>query len=257
MSGTSTPSNLKQLLIQHGFTSMKAEIWAKFVHHVVRVYWQAADQLLEPSNWTCFKQKLGALGKPKNSRAGTVTQVPLEDAITSEIGYLAEQIRIALPSDHFLRKHEVCFSYETLIPSSIRAGRHSKKVDFRVYSLYPDAPELAIEAKPVATLNDISSQYLGVRGMGCFFDLDSAYTAGPLGAMLAYNLTSDGSSMQSNVLDALYRYQPKPLHIHHSVSIPDCGLAHSSHHDRAAWNLQPITILHLERNFPVDVYQQT
>lgn len=256
MSGTSTPSSLKMLLLQHGFSSMKAEIWTEFVHHVVQVYWQAADQLLEPSNWASFKQKLGALGKPKRGRAGTVVQVPIEDAITSEIGYLAEQLRIALPSDHFLRKHEVCFSYETLIHSDVRAGRYSKKVDFRVYSLYPDAPELTIEAKPVATLSDISSQYLGVEGMGCFFALDSAYTAGPLGAMLAYSLTGDGSSMQADVLDALLQYHPKPLHIH-SVSIPGLGLVHSSHHDRTAWNLKPITILHLERNFPVDAHQKT
>ncbi|KAB2318984.1 hypothetical protein F8A86_11555 [Betaproteobacteria bacterium SCN1] len=252
MSGPPAGQNIKALLKQRGFSAPKAQIWSEFLRHVLQLYWQAAEQLVEPANWAGFKQKAGAMGKPKRGRAGTVIRIPTEDAITSEIGHRAEELRKALPSNHFLRQHDVCFSFESPVKSDKRAGRHSKKVDFRVCSLeHPGAPELTIEAKPLTSQRDIQTKYLAADGMGCFFSHDSAYSTGPLGAMLAYSINNDGSTMQEAILAALQQYQPKPLHIHR-ISIPGTGLVDCSHHDRAAWKMDPITILHLELNFPVE-----
>lgn len=250
MSSLPESLSLKSMLRARGFSSIKAQVWAEFIHHVLSLYWQATDQLLEPNNWAEFKEKLGALGKPKRRGQQTV-QCPIEDAITSEIGYRAEVLRKDLPSGHFLRKHEVSFTYEALVYSEKRAGRYSKKVDFRVFSsLSQSAPEIAIEAKPIETPADIVARYLADEGIGCFFRLDSSYTAGPLGAMLAYTMNSDGRSMLSEISKALSSSQPKPLRVD-KVSVSGSGDVDCSHHDRSQYQLPPISILHLERSFPV------
>lgn len=252
MSSPSTPPSLRDWFVAHGFPAPKADIWAEFMRHVLQIYRQAAQELLQPSNWSRFKKKMGALGKPKKHGDHAFVQVPIEDAITSEIGQLADQLRKNLPSNHFLRRHDVKLEYEVLIPSEIRAGRYSKKADFKACSQHPNAPEVAIEAKPLVTRDDVRSKYLSSEGIGCFFLADSAYTKGPLGAMLAYSMSTDGTSMRDAVAEALFDYRPKPLSIRH-VAIRGHGNVDCSHHDRAPWDLMPITILHLEMQFPVDL----
>lgn len=251
----STPPDLKDLkalLQHHGFPPIKAQVWSEFVSHALALYWEAADQLLEANRWNNFKKKAGALGKPRRLK-GRVVQIPIEDAITSEIGELAEQLRKALPVNHFLRKHETHFECEALVASDTRAGRHSKTVDFRVFSqLSQNSPELTIEAKPVITAADIKNRYLAEEGLGCFFSSDSPYTKGPIGAMLAYSIDTGAGNMQSKISIALADHKPEPLHIHR-ISIPCTGPIDCSYHDRVAWKLGPITILHLERCFPPDL----
>lgn len=252
MSTLPDPKDLKALLQSHGFPHIKAQVWSEFVCHALALYWQAADQLLEPARWDSFKKKVGALGKPKKLK-GEIVQLPIEDAITSEIGALAEQLRKALPSGHFLRLHETHFEHEALVASDTRSGRHSKKIDFRVFSqLNQTAPDLSIEAKPVITAPDINNRYLAAEGIGCFFSIDSPYTRGPIGAMLAYTIDTGTGTMQSKISMALASHTPAPLHIH-TISIPCTGPIDCSHHDRTAWKLNPITILHLERCFPPDI----
>lgn len=247
-------ATLKTLLREHGFSSINAELWSEFVRQVIAIYSQAVDQLLTPERWEEFKQKRGALGVLKKRKKKPSTQAPLEDAITSEIGQLADELRKNLAPEHFLRKHDVHFGYETLIPSKTRAGRHSKKADFRVASTFPNAPELVIEAKPLMSESDIEKKYLAQEGIGCFFTKDSPYTKGPLGAMFAYTINNDNASMQELILKGLGNCQPAALSIKR-VSVSSKDIIDCSHHDRSAWGLIPISILHLERIFPVDVHE--
>ena len=240
------------LLREQGFSPVKAELWAEFICQVLAIYWKAADQLITPSYWEKFKTKRGALGKAKRKKDQFVS-VPLEDAITSEIGALADELRCNLEPEHFLRKHDVQFKYEALVYSDVRAGRHSKKIDLEVVSAYPDAPRLAIEAKPLKSTADIQKRYLASEGLGCFFTSDSPYSDGPVGAMLAYTICGDNRSMREHVLAALKEYKPAVLGIHR-ISINNLCDIDCSHHDRSACGLMPITILHLERIFPLDVH---
>jgi hypothetical protein len=246
-------NELKTLLRENGFSSLKAEVWAEFVRQVLAIYWAAADKLLTPHHWEKFKKKKGALGAPKRKK-NVIIRTPIEDAITSEIGFLAKELIFDLAADHFLRQHDVKFDYEVLVYSDNRAGRHSKKIDFNVYCASRDAPQLAIEAKPLTSINDIDKRYLGQEGIGCFFTKDSAYTDGPLGAMLAYTISNENVSMQKPILVALQKYKPVALNIK-SISIDDKNVIDCSHHDRSDCELVPITILHLERIFSLDVHE--
>lgn len=245
-------SNLKTFLLDHGFSAIDAEKWAEFARQVLAIYWRAADKLLQPEYWEAFKQKNGALGVPKKKRSGEVVRMPIEDAITSEIGHFADELRSSLEADHFLRKHDVQFRYEGLVYDEKRSGRYSKKVDFSARSAYPDAPTLMIEAKPLRSKSDIQNCYFGTDGMGCFLTDDSPYTKGPLGAMLAYTITNTNSSMRTLVHAGLQSYKPAAITIA-SVMLDDETIIDCSHHDRKFLNLVPITILHLERKFPFDI----
>lgn len=249
MRNPDTPKDLKGLLRLKGFSHPKARVWAEFVHQVLSIYWQAADQLIQPINWAQFIQKDGAMGKPKRRGSNLVIRYPNEDAITAEIGLLADKLFKTLPADHFLRLHSVKLVYEKYIPSKKRTGRYSKKVDFHAISQYPNAPEIAMEAKPIRKQSDISKQYLGISGMGCFLTDDSPYTTGPLAAMLAYSINSQSRRMQDDILTALQAYQPAPKI--HRVTLQCAGLVDCSSHDRTKWKLDPVTILHLERAFPL------
>lgn len=254
MSKSDNLTDLKTLLKQRGFSDISAQIWAEFAQHVLELYWRAADQLIEPTNWAFFMQKAGAMGKPKRGRVDFTVRAPMEDAITSEIGYRADELFKELPSDHFLRRHSVKLDYEKLVPSENRAGRHSKKIDFYAVSQYFDAPEIAIEAKPIKAHADINSQYLGAAGLGCFLTSDSPYTKGPLAALLAYTINSDGCRMQEQIRTALQAYQPAPTQIRRT-SFRCTGTVDFSNHDRVQWNMKPVSILHLERVFPLDMQQ--
>lgn len=240
---------LEKIFIDHGFSEVKAEIWAQFVRHVFQVYWQATDMLLTTQNWDAFKVKRGALSKPKKSR-GKVIQAPIEDALTSEIGYFANQIRIGLPTNHFLRLHEVCFECEALIYSENRAGRHSRTADFRVSAQTggTQAPGIVIEAKPLLTNGDIANRYMSEEGLGCFFCADSVYTKGPLGAMFAYTVTDTNASLRNDLHLAVTTRLPKPKSVTkarlNSRDWATCS-AHTRDHE-----LEPILIVHVERMFP-------
>lgn len=242
------------MLIERGFSAIQAETWAKFIGHVFQIYWDAASELLEPANWNEFKAKAGVLGKERKLEKGVCGQVIIEDAITSEIGHRAQRLRQGLPSGHFLRFHETKFEIEALVESQERAGRHSKKVDFRALSQIParNPPSIAIEAKPLLTENDIRSRYLADEGIGCFFASDSAYTTGPVGAMLAYSMTVDGRSMRDAISAAVLEYQPAPIGFHR-VTVTGPGVVDCSQHDRQQWSLQPVTILHVELQFPLEL----
>lgn len=240
--------DLETLFRQQGFSPVKAEVWANFVRHTFQIYWEATDLLLKAENWNKFKAKRGAIGKPKKRQKKFVS-VPIEDAITSEIGHLADTLRFNLPDKHFLRVHEVKFEFEAFIYSETRSGRHSRKVDFRVSAQTgSDAPMIAIEAKPLVNPSDIGSRYLGEEGIGCFFSAESPYTSGPLGGMFAYSINDLNKSMRDKLHSAMSVYLPKPTAINKVPLFNEEWVtctSHSRDHD-----LQPIVILHVERIFP-------
>lgn len=248
MKATKANLDLETVFRQQGFTAVKAEVWANFVRHTFQVYWEATDLLLTTENWKEFKAKRGAIGKPKKLH-GKLVSVPIEDSITSEIGYLADQLRIRLPDKHFLRVHEVKFDFEAFIHSKNQTGRYSRKVDFRVCAQTGiDAPMIAIEAKPLTKQSDIGSRYLEEEGIGCFFSAESPYTPGPLGAMFAYTVSDLNNSMRDELHSAMSAYLPKPTAINKVTFVNGEWVtctSHSRDHD-----MLPIVILHVERMFP-------
>lgn len=255
MTQSFSKSDLKTFLRDRGLSIVAAEIWAEFARQVIAIYWQATDRLLQPANWDAFKKKSGALGAPTKGQRNQGYRAPIEDAITSEIGHFADECFMNLDADHFLRRHSVQLAYEALIYNDKRAGRHSKKADFRARSAFPGAPSLAIEAKPLRNKSDVQNRYFAEDGMGCFFTDDSPYEKGPLGAMFAYTITNTSTSMRELIRDGIETYKPIAL----TVAAVDEGNGINidcSHHDRSTWNLVPITILHLERMFPVDIPSQ-
>lgn len=245
--------DLKSLLVKRGFLPIQAQIWAEFVTQALALYWQAVELLVEPKRWAEFEGKSGALGKPKRRGKNVGEQFPIEDAITSEIGEIVRDLRARLPGNHILRKYEAHFEFESPVKSSTRAGRHLKKVDHRVICEFPNGPELVIEAKPILTQADVSNRYLVADGIGCFLTDDSPYSRSPLGAMWAYAINSNGQSFKDDILLGLQKFEPKVVSLDKIVGLCtsdstkeiDCSL-----HNRTSHNLAPITILHLECNFP-------
>lgn len=241
-------ADLETLFRQQGFSPVKAEVWANFVRHTFQIYWEATDLLLMTENWSKFIAKKGAKGKPKKHQK-TVVSIPIEDAITSEIGHLANTLRSSLPDKHFLRLHEVKFEFEAFIYSETRSGRHSRKVDFRVSAQTGgDAPMIAIEAKPLVNPSDIGSRYLAEEGIGCFFSAESAYTSGPLGGMFAYTVNDSNTSMKDELHSAMSTYLPKPTAINKTLLLNEEWVTCTSHSRNHG--LKPILILHVERIFP-------
>ena len=214
----------------------------------------AAIELRQPENWEKFKKKKGALSIPRRNRNQKTEQVPLEYGITTELEPFLRQFRREVPGDHFLAQHQVAFQAEYHVPSENRAGPHSKKADFYVYTQTGGNPtEIVIEAKPLVKERDISHRYLGKDGIGCFFMKDSPYTRGPLGGILAYTINNTERSFRLEIHAALNKYNP-----------PVCQLANAeiqgepepltfSRHKRPELNLDPITILHFELIFPTDI----
>lgn len=247
--------DLRELLEGYGFTPVKAELWAEFVIHVTAILRSAAARLREPENWESFKLKRGALGASKRrARRKVVERVPIEDAITSELAHIVRHLRRTVPKGHFLRLNEVEFHVEDLVPSPSRAGRHSRKIDFLVYSATGiDEPELAIEAKPIVAQSDIAGRYLAEEGIGCFFTTDSPYTRAPLGAMLAYTLNQGGRSWGTEIRAAVSAYVPPALTVEEARISGEAGLTTISRHERRALGLEPIAILHLEMLFAPEV----
>src|SRR4051812_26002887 len=113
MSGAPVRVELRQLFQRHGFTPVKTELWSEFVEQVFGILRAAADQLRRPENWDTFKKKRGALGVPRaRKRRQVIERVPIEDAITSELGHHIRHMRRSLPPGHFLRLNEVEFHVE-------------------------------------------------------------------------------------------------------------------------------------------------
>ena len=253
---TSAPvaQELRELLRGHGFTPVKAELWAEFIVHVAAILRTAAAELRNPERWEAFKRKRGALGAPRQwARRNVVERIPNEDAITSELGHIARHLRRTLPKGHFLRLNEVEFHSEDLVATSTRAGRHSRKIDLLVCAVTGiGEPELAIEAKPLVTKADITRRYLAEEGIGCFFTTDAPYTRLPLGAMLAYTLNRDGRSWKAEIRAAVSAYVPASLGVD-DIRIPgEPEPLTFSRHERLALGLEPIAILHLEMLFKPD-----
>lgn len=243
--------DLQEILQGHGFTPVKAELWTEFVVHVTAVLRSAAAQLREPENWDAFKLKRGALGAPKRrARKKVVERIPIEDALTSELAHIIRHLRRTVPKGHFLRLNEVEFHVEDLVPSSSRAGRHSRKIDFLIYAATGvDEPELAIEAKPLVADSDILGRYLADEGIGCFFTTDSPYTRAPLGAMLAYTLNSEGRSRRAEIRAAISTYAPPVLAVEEVHVSGEADPTTVSRHERRALGFEPIAILHFEMLF--------
>jgi hypothetical protein len=251
--------DIRVLLLQYGFSPVKAELWSEFVQHVAMVFRTAADEFNQDENWDAFKKKRGALGVPRvRRRRKLIERIPIEDAITSELGHLIRRIRRTLPLNHFLRLNEVEFHVEDPVASETRAGRHSRKVDFYVYAATGlDTPEFAVEAKPLQNRADITARYLAEDGLGCFLTSDSPYTNGLVAGMLAYTISSAGKSWREEVRAAVSVYVPAVLHMA-EVLIP--GEPHPvtcSRHQRSARNLDPIATFHLEFIFKSDVQENT
>lgn len=250
---TSAPvgQDLRELLRGHGFTPVKAELWAKFVAHVTALLQAAAAELRSPAKWDKFKLKRGALGAPRRrARRKVVERVPIEDALTSELAHIIRHLRRTVPKGHFLRLNEVEFHVEDLVDSPTRAGRYSRKIDFRIYSATGiDEPDLAIEAKPLAAEADIAGRYLAEEGIGCFFTPDSPYTRGPLGAMLAYTLSRDRCSWSAEIRAAVSAYTPPVLEVADALIPGASETITFSRHERSALGLEPIAILHLNMHF--------
>jgi hypothetical protein len=250
---------LRDLLTQHGFTPVKAELWSEFIEHVLAILRTAAEELRRPENWDAFKQKRGALGMPRTrKRRKVVERMPIEDAITSELAHFIRRIRRSLPVAHFLRLNEVEFHAEDLVQSESRAGRHSRRVDFFVCAVSGiDEPEFAIEAKPLLSKADIMRRYLADEGMGCVFTTDSPYTRRPLGGMLAYTINGTGRSWRTEVRAAISAYVPAAIQLEDVLVAGEPEALICSRHDRSALSLDPIAILHLEMIFEPDFDEST
>lgn len=222
--------------------------WSEFIENVLWILRVAAEELRRPENWDAFKQKKGALGVPRlRKHRKIVERIPIEDAITSELGHFIRHIRRSLPTGHFLRLNEVEFHVEDLVKSDNRAGRHSRKVDFFICAASGiDEPEFAIEAKPLIDEADIKGRYLGEDGIGCFFTTDSPYTKSLLGGMLAYTMNGDGHSWFTKVRAAISAYQPAAIDLADVIVAGKAASLICSRHERTALGLDPIAILHLE-----------
>lgn len=248
------PASLSDLLISYGFSEVKAELWARFVGEAVAVLEQAAAELRTTEAWEAFGQKRGALSKPRTrKRAAVVERIPIEDAITAELGHIARQLRAALPSGHFLRLQEAAFETEHLVESSARTGRYSRKVDFFIYAQVGDVPpELAIEAKPLLATTDITGRYLADEGIGCFFSEDSVYTQQTVAAMLAYTINGDARPHYNDIGTAMAGFIPTPLAVQPVALPPTTVPVLCSRHDRSTFQLDPVAIIHLEMLFAPD-----
>lgn len=254
MTSARAGQELRELLQWHGFTPVKAELWAEFLVHVTAILRSAASELRDPERWAAFKLKRGALGTPRrHARRKVVERVPIEDAITSELNHIIRNLKRTLPKGHFLRLNEVEFHVEDLVASPDRAGRHSRRLDFFIFSATGvGKPELAIEAKPLVVEADIVRRYLADEGIGCFFTTDSPYTHAPLGGMLAYTLNRDGRSWNAEIRGAVIASVPPILGVAHAVIPGEPEPRTFSRHERLALELEPIAILHLEMLFEPD-----
>ena len=246
---------LREQLLKLGFSPVQAHLWSEFLKHVLLIFRKAEKELRQPDNWDEFKKKRGAFGRRYVRRREKVTiRYPNEDAITTELGQIVQTLRRSLPLGHFLRANEVEFHVERPVRSSVRAGRHSKKVDFYVLaSSGTSAPELALEAKALRKPSDIENHYLGSEGIGCFLEPGSPYSVAPIGGMLAYS-TADSSVSWSNEIKSALPGGDYPATWLRCVQIgaEEVPTLISSH-DRTGMGLEPIAIIHRKMSFDADI----
>ena len=246
---------LHELLLQLGFGPVKAQLWSEFLKHVLVIFKQAQEELRQPDTWGEFKKKRGALGRKHVRRREKITKrYPNEDAITTELGEIVQTLRRSLPLGHFLRANEVEFHVERPVRSAVRAGRHSRKVDFFVLAASgANTPELALEAKTVRIPSDISNRYFGCDGIGCFLESESPYSQEPLGGMLAYSFTDSSASWRHEIESALEEgcYPAIWLRCVQIGAEEEPTLV--SGHDRTEIGLEPMAIAHLEMSFDPDI----
>ncbi len=242
--------DLSEVLIGYGYSPVGAELWARFVEHAAQILSQAERELKTPQAWAAFGQKRGALGVPKRKSGNTAVRRPLEDALTAELGHIARRLRAQLPLGHFLRVNEVAFATEHLIESETRTGRHSRKVDFFIYAQTgEEAPELAIEAKPIQAPGDIAGRYLAAEGLGCFLTEDSPYTRQSLAGMVAYTISDSATSHRPAIRAALLSGPDAALSVDDFQPLGGGQDLFCSRHPRTALSLSPIAVVHLEMWF--------
>lgn len=145
---------------------------------------------------------------------------------------------------------------EYLVESSNRTGRYSRKVDFFIYSqVGPNAPQFALEAKPLRSITDIEGRYLAEEGIGCFFTTDSVYTTQPVAGMIAYTTNEGSVSHRLDIKSAIEELKPKPQVDSFEIRPKPIHLL-LSHHDRVALSLSSIAIVHFEMMFPIEITDQ-
>ncbi len=243
---------LFDVLIDVGFSEVKAELWSRFVEATVQILDEAGDRLRQPDAWSTYIAKRGAVSTPRRKGKTKVERVPIEDGITAELGHIARRLRRAVGFDDFLRQQEVVFETEYLVESSNRTGRYSRKVDFFVYSqLSPNAPQFALEAKPLRAFADIGSRYLAEEGIGCFFTTDSVYTTQPIAGMIAYTTNAGLVSHLDDIKSEIEILDRQVLVKHFGIP-PKPIVLLLSKHNRTALSLPPIGIVHLEMLFPAE-----
>ena len=245
---------MRNLLLQHGFNPVGAKLWSEFLNHVLVMFRQAEAALRQPQYWVEFKKKPGALGKEHALNSGGVSvRYPNEDAITTELGHLIMSLRRGLPLEHFLRVHEVEFHVERPVQDAVRAGRYSRKVDFFVQAASgPDAPVLAIEAKPIRKLSDIKNRYLARDGLGCFLETDSPYSSEHVAGMLGYSVAYPSRSWRNEIREAVQTGCYPANWSQLAVLKDEPAPALVSSHDRSKLSLNPVAIIHMEMRFDVD-----
>jgi hypothetical protein len=243
---------LFDLLIDAGFSEVKAELWSRFVEATVQILDEAGDILRQPDAWLAYIAKRGAISTPKRKGKTKVERVPIEDGITAELGHIARRLRRAVGLDDFLRQQEVVFETEYLVESSNRTGRYSRKVDFFVYSqLGSNAPQFALEAKPLRSVADIGGRYLAEEGIGCFFTTDSVYTTQPIAGMIAYT-TNEGSVSHLDDIMSEIEGLDRQVPVKRFAIPPKPIVLLLSGHDRIALSLPSIAIVHFEMLFPLE-----
>ena len=245
---------LHQLLLQRKFNPVEAKLWSEFLIHVLAMFRKAEAELRHPQNWAAFKRKQGAFGSAHTLNLGGVTvRHPNEDAITTELGHHLVSLRRQLPIEHFLRVHEVEFHVEKPVQSAHRAGRHSRKMDFFVFAASgPNAPELAIEAKPIVDRSDIKSKYLAPNGLGCFLEKDSPYSSEQVAGMLAYSIAYPAKSWRHEIGEAVQAGCYPAIWSQFALVKGEPASTLVSGHDRSKLNLDPVVIIHMELCFDVD-----
>ena len=246
---------LHELLLQLGFGPVNAHLWSEFLRHVLVIFRKAEEELRQPDRWGKFKKKRGALGRKYVRRREKITiRYPNEDAITTELGDIVQTLRRSLPLGHFLRANEVEFHVEPPVRSAVRAGRHSRKVDFFVVAASgASAPELALEAKTVRIPSDITNRYLGRDGIGCFLELESPYSLAPIGGMLAYSFTNSSVSWRNEIESALEKGCYPAIWLRCVQIGAEEKPTLVSGHDRTGIGLEPVVIVHLEMSFDPDI----
>ena len=165
-----------------------AVLWQSFVDRVLDLLARTEAKLQDATVWQDFAQRDGWwLNASRKSAAGVHVRLPSEDAITDALEEIAKEIlRDMRPADP-LTDH-LDFDAQVIRPPHRRIGRKALTTDIRVKSTLVEALEVRIEAKLLFSPKDVTSAYLGPKGLLRFADPQAPYTDRPIGIMLGYSL---------------------------------------------------------------------